>query len=78
MNYESLQSIAYLILAIYMIIAMKKKCNTKTIIVSVLTIMVSITIFARVFWIIDKIELIKERGIIESLKYILWLRISKF
>ncbi|MBR1802775.1 MAG: prolipoprotein diacylglyceryl transferase [Clostridia bacterium] len=57
MDYEKLQLITYVALIAYIVFQMRKKCKVTTIIVTVLTMIVSITIFARIFWVLNNLNL---------------------
>lgn len=76
MGYQELQVIAYVILGIYILIAMRKKCNAKTIIVSIITIMVCITVFARLFFVIENFQ--KFLDGIYTIQSALRLKLSNF
>ena len=75
MNYQNLQAIAYVILIIYMIIKMRKT-SKKVMLMTIIISITSLTIFARIFWIIDNIEGFK-RGIL-GLKDIFWMQLGGF
>lgn len=51
--YEVLQAISYIIVSLYLFFSLRKKCKLSTILVSIVVINLSITIFARLFWVIE-------------------------
>lgn len=53
MSYDDLQIFSYLIVTLYLLFSLRKKCKLKTIIVSIVVINVCITIFARLFWVLE-------------------------
>ena len=56
MGYSDLQSFAYLIVSLYLFFSLRKKCKLKTIIVSIVVINLCITIFARLFWVVENYQ----------------------
>lgn len=53
MAYGDLQIFSYLVVSLYLFFALRKKCKLKTVIISILIICVSITAFARLFWVLE-------------------------
>lgn len=76
MSYTQLNAIAYLIVILYMIFVMRKKTSLKITIVSILTIVVSITIFARIFWVINTIEYFIDGTF--GIEELFWMQLGEF
>ncbi len=60
MTYGDMAIFAYVIVALYLFFALRKKCKLSTVIVTIIVILTGITVFCRLFWIVDNIDKFKE------------------
>ncbi len=76
MTYSDWALFSYLVVGLYIFFALRKKCKLKTTLTTIVVICVGITVFCRLFWIVDNIDKFKSGQY--GLAQVFMLRMSGF